>query len=107
MNRILIAEDDATIRDSISSFLTDKDYFVLLVKQNYSCAICGSKTPNNGCGNEYFDIDHCHITGLVRGLLCRDCNVTVGVVEKKKEKLILIQQYILHHAEFDPKPKET
>lgn len=31
MNKVLIAEDDVTIRESIASFLTDKDYFVYSV----------------------------------------------------------------------------
>lgn len=82
--------------------ITDDDYFRMLKSQNGGCAICGSITPNNGHGDRFFDVDHCHKTGRVRGLLCRDCNVTVGVVEKKWQKIEMILEYL----EFDPKEPE-
>lgn len=47
-----------------------------LEKINHQCPIClhfldGGKTP---C------IDHCHSTGVVRGVLCRRCNAAVGAL---------------------------
>lgn len=38
--------------------------------QGNKCIICKS--------NEYLIEDHCHKTGMVRGLLCRGCNITEG-----------------------------
>jgi Recombination endonuclease VII len=75
----------------------------MLAKQGGGCAICKSVFSNNGKGNAWFDVDHDHTTGRVRGLLCRDCNVTVGVVEKKSAKISLIHEYLALHLEFDPK----
>ena len=48
----------------------------MLVAQKHSCGICGTKKP----GGRYnsWNIDHCHHTGEVRGLLCWDCNVGIG-----------------------------
>lgn len=75
------------------------DYLALLFKQDGKCAICGS-TETTCTKSKYFDVDHNHTTGQVRGLLCRDCNVTAGVVEKKWDKIQLIRQYL---AEWDGK----
>lgn len=51
----------------------DQNQFELMLKeQNDSCNICKEpfeKTPH---------IDHCHITGVVRGLLCFHCNSVLG-----------------------------
>ena len=51
-----------------------KQFNQKLVAHNYSCAIC-----NIGI-EEKIDIyiDHNHITGKNRGLLCRDCNLGLG-----------------------------
>jgi hypothetical protein len=56
--------------------LTPEGYQKILSKQAGKCAICNevfSKTPQ---------IDHCHNTDRVRGLLCWPCNVMLGMVEK-------------------------
>lgn len=51
------------------------EYNNLREKQNYSCAICGKHESD-----ENFDlaVDHCHSTGIVRGLLCKQCNTGLG-----------------------------
>src|SRR5258707_1011572 len=48
----------------------------LVSEQAGKCAVCSEpfvRTP---------DIDHDHHTGLVRGLLCRSCNIGIGHVER-------------------------
>lgn len=54
---------------------TTEEYTNLLVEQNYGCAICGAKSNKNG---SRLCVDHCHTTGNIRGLLCHDCNTTLG-----------------------------
>lgn len=50
--------------------LSDADYLSMLEKQNKLCAICF-----NG---RKLCVDHCHKTGRIRGLLCRQCNTVLG-----------------------------
>ena len=57
--------------------ITEKEYNTMLELQNGKCAICGSKEIKRK-GAKYFNIDHCHSTGKVRGLLCHDCNIILG-----------------------------
>ena len=86
--------------------ITHEDYLAMLERQNGKCAICGA-TETTCSRSRYFDVDHNHQTGQVRGLLCRDCNLTVGMVESKQYKLGLIRQYLAewNAVEFDPKDK--
>lgn len=48
----------------------------MLVNQDGLCAICGTDTP--GRKHENFSVDHDHLTGRVRALLCHFCNVGIG-----------------------------
>ncbi len=42
----------------------------MLDRQGGVCAIC-KKKPDEG---KMLCVDHCHVTGMVRGLLCHKCN---------------------------------
>ena len=58
------------------------EYNELLSKQKGKCAICG--VNNNGKYRNKpraFAVDHCHITGKIRGLLCSDCNTGIGLLK--------------------------
>lgn len=57
--------------------MTQDDYEELLLKQNNSCAICGISSKDY---KESLHVDHCHNTGIVRGLLCFKCNTVLGKV---------------------------
>lgn len=39
-------------------------------------------------------VDHCHKTGNVRGILCHDCNVTIGYLENSKVDLSKLKDYL-------------
>lgn len=59
------------------------EYERMAKEQGYKCKICGSKDPKTRMGSlddlRYkFCVDHCHETGVVRGLLCMQCNVGLG-----------------------------
>lgn len=50
------------------------------------CETCGSEEP--------LVIDHCHKTGLVRGMLCRTCNLALGNVKDRPETLRALANYL-------------
>lgn len=64
------------------------------------CQICGNKPNKDGRpkdrGNSanILNIDHCHTTGKVRGLLCSRCNITLGVLEEDPELMRKMAEYI-------------
>ncbi len=63
-----------------------EEYNSMLCEQKGRCAICKTTDPNCS-GNaklKNFHIDHDHITGKVRGLLCNKCNLNLGWYEQWK-----------------------
>lgn len=51
--------------------LTLDDYDTLILRAEGRCEMCAQMTHR-------LNIDHCHETGVVRGLLCMNCNVGLG-----------------------------
>lgn len=62
--------------------LTLEEYELLLKKQNYKCAIC--KISESGGNGKRLHVDHCHTTSKVRGLLCNNCNTSLGGFKDSK-----------------------
>ena len=56
--------------------LSLEDYSRVFTSQGGVCAICGS-SPNGMA----LAVDHNHETGEVRGLLCSNCNVAIGLMK--------------------------
>lgn len=65
---------------------TTKHYNEIIKKQNFKCACCETKNPG-GKGNKRFVVDHCHLTGEFRGLLCVKCNRSIGGLGDSEEGL--------------------
>lgn len=57
--------------------LTLQSFEEKLKKQSRRCAICEKLFKKR------INIDHNHKTGKVRGLLCTECNISLGHIEKK------------------------
>jgi hypothetical protein len=53
--------------------LSEETYEAMLAAQGGGCAICASPR-----GKRRLAVDHCHVTGKVRALLCHACNVGIG-----------------------------
>ena len=65
--------------------LTEADYDLMWERQSGRCAICARDLVRTG--NKSCSIDHCHLTGRVRGLLCRACNRGIGLLGDSPERL--------------------
>jgi hypothetical protein len=71
--------------------LTVEEYKVLLAAQEGICAICGG--PPTGMGKSYH-VDHDHETGVVRGLLCSNCNTALGLLGDDPARLAVAINYL-------------
>lgn len=79
--------------------LTQAAYDVILSAQNGRCAICYTETP--GGRGETWHIDHCHETGMVRGLLCHQCNVGIGHMRDDPNLMVRAATYLTNSKNGD------
>jgi len=72
--------------------ITPEDYEVMLKEQKGKCAICDrhGQSPGN---KRLLDVDHCHKTGKIRGLLCNRCNQSMG---KVKDDIDLLKKFLAY-----------
>lgn len=75
--------------------ITLVDYNEMLLKQNCRCKICDTESSG-------LVVDHCHSSGDVRGLLCKNCNVGLGYFKDNPERIEKAAQYLI-----ETKNKET
>lgn len=66
-------------------------YLKMLEEQKNTCYICKSPPKNT---KRPLDIDHCHKTGKVRGLLCSKCNKGIGLFNDNIEILLKAIDYL-------------
>lgn len=70
------------------------DYLTMSEEQNGQCAICGVTV-------DPLHVDHCHETGVVRGLLCGPCNTSLGGF---KDDPSILQRAIAYLDKFYDRP---
>lgn len=71
--------------------MTVKERDALLASQNSACAIC--QTPLEGRGH-LTHTDHDHNTGLIRGILCTNCNRGLGHFQDSASLLRKAAEYL-------------
>lgn len=71
--------------------LSEEDHTKIYKSQKGLCAICLKK--------EKLDVDHCHKTKKVRGLLCRPCNLMLGKFNDDPKILRRAIRYLRRHQE--------
>lgn len=74
--------------------ITLEDYNKLFEDQNGCCFGCAKHQSEV---NKPLCVDHCHITGKVRGLLCDKCNWALGFVDDRIDVLENLTQYLKLH----------
>jgi hypothetical protein len=76
--------------------LTIKQFDDMMDQQNGVCAICGRPPATDGWRTvTRLHVDHDHVTGRVRGLLCDTCNRGLGYFHDDLVKLELAKQYLI------------
>lgn len=64
-------------------------------KQDRSCAACSKHLDlNSKKVSERPHIDHDHVSGNVRGMLCGDCNVALGRAKDRPDVLRTLADYV-------------
>ena len=83
--------------------LTVEAYNALLQRQDNKCKICGKAYYDKR--KRAFAVDHEHKTGRIRGLLCVDCNVMLGMAHDDRNVLLKAIQYLKRNLTLDKLPK--
>lgn len=74
----------------------NRDQFnAILASQGGVCAICKHPTPRRK-GKDWY-VDHNHTTGKVRGLLCHNCNIGIGLFKESPVALRAAADYLEFH----------
>lgn len=78
--------------------ITIQDYNRMFALQGGRCAICYTEVNLELYNKKHLDIDHNHITGKVRELLCNQCNV--GIARFNENVLIMEKaiNYLKKHS---------
>jgi len=72
--------------------MTQDDWDAMYKAQNGVCAIC--KVPGRVGKHGKLAVDHCHVTGRVRGLLCTPCNISIGILGETPEQWEIVSKYL-------------
>lgn len=72
--------------------LTIEDYEEMHRRQGHRCAIC---KIHQSKFTKQFNVDHCHKTGKVRGLLCLHCNSALGYMKDSYVVAEIMRSYLL------------
>lgn len=70
--------------------LTERDFNELLEKQDFKCPIC----LGNFGGKRKPCVDHDHVSGVVRGILCLYCNLRVIGRHRDPDLLLRASAYL-------------
>lgn len=75
--------------------ISSADYDAMLGRQGGGCAICHAAPTWN---KPVLPVDHDHLTGRVRSLLCHRCNIVLGLVSEDVLLLEAMEDYLRVNA---------
>jgi len=65
-----------------------RDEFKQMVADGSGCEVCGF---------EHVVLDHCHDSGVIRGLLCNKCNQALGSLKDDPKRIVKLSEYMFKH----------
>jgi hypothetical protein len=71
----------------------ERIYTFLLESQQGQCAACGEEPS----GKEPLNLDHHHETGVIRALLCGNCNRALGILRDDPKRIAALLAYAERH----------
>lgn len=75
--------------------ISAEDWDALLAKQQGVCAICLLPERVERDNNvRLLCVDHDHLTGAIRGLLCSSCNIAIGLLRDEPKYLRAAANYL-------------
>jgi hypothetical protein len=86
-------------------------YDRLFAEQEGRCVLCGAKPTGKTPKTQNLHIDHDHLSGHVRGLLCNRCNWALGTLGDNAAGILNVLDYLsraeqAYRASFTAKPEE-
>lgn len=78
-----------------------KQVEAIKIAQQEVCAICGGPgfLMDIKRHKRKLHVDHCHDTGVVRGLLCANCNRGIGLLQHSVENCLKAAEYLKSNTE--------
>jgi hypothetical protein len=70
------------------------DAFREIICRTEVCEVCGDYPSMNGGSSDRLHVDHCHKTGVIRGVLCLRCNTAIGLARDDSNILRKLAEYL-------------
>jgi len=93
------AETAKSLREAFRRYgITMQEYRRRWLQQNGVCAVC--RQPERTERNRLLTIDHDHVSGHVRGLLCSQCNRAIGLLQDDPKVIAAAAAYVKRHRQM-------
>jgi len=79
------------------------DYQAIYTEQHGRCLGCGSEKSAHGRNGLH--VDHCHVTGKIRGLLCNMCNQALGRAKDNPVVLRTLASYLERNYYYEERER--
>lgn len=76
--------------------ISQVEYLRMVEQQGGKCAVC-RLIPTGKKPNGILHIDHCHVSGKIRALLCNKCNTALGLLRDDPEIATRAATYLRKH----------